>query len=86
VGGICGGPSDQCRVQVLDLVAGQPDQAPTVVGGGVVGKGCHHQEGVGEHRQRDPPVPGPPAADLVLVQADQALAGLQAEPKETNAI
>jgi hypothetical protein len=33
---------------------------------------------VGEHRQRGPAVPGAPAAQLVLVQADQALGGLEA--------
>jgi hypothetical protein len=52
--------------------------ARTGVGGGVLGEGRHHQEGVGEHRQRGPAVPGAPAADLVLVQATQALAGLEA--------
>jgi hypothetical protein len=30
----------------------------------------------GEHGQGGPPVPGGPAADLVLVQAGQALAGI----------
>jgi hypothetical protein len=45
---------------------------------GLFGHGRHYQEGVGEHRQGGPPVPGAPAADLVLVQADQALAGLDA--------
>jgi hypothetical protein len=47
---------------------------------GVVGKCCHHQEGVGKHRQGGPAVPGAPAAHLVLVQATQALAGLAALP------
>ena len=46
--------------------------------GGCVGQGRDHEEGVGEHRQGDPAVPGPPAADLVLVQTDKALAGLEA--------
>jgi hypothetical protein len=35
------------------------------------------QEGVGEHGQRGPAVPGFPGADLVLVQAEQALASLE---------
>jgi arsenite methyltransferase len=35
------------------------------------------QEGIGQHGQGHPPVPGAPAADLVLVQAAQALAGLE---------
>lgn len=39
--------------------------------------GCGDGEkGVCEHRQGDPAVPGGPSADLVLVQAGQALAGL----------
>jgi hypothetical protein len=45
---------------------------------GVFGHGRHHQEGVGEHGKGGPAVPGAPAADLVLVQATQALAGLEA--------
>src|SRR6266542_1954263 len=40
-------------------------------------QGSDHQEGVGEHGKGDPAVPGAPAADLVLVQATQALAGLE---------
>jgi hypothetical protein len=44
----------------------------------VFGHGRDHQEGVGEHGQGDPAIPGAPAADLVLVQANQALAGLEA--------
>jgi hypothetical protein len=42
---------------------------------GVLGDRGHHQEHIG---QRHPAVPGAPAADLVLVQAAQPLAGLQA--------
>ena len=78
VGGIGSGLSDQCGVQVLDLVAGQPDQPGRWWVAGVFGHGRHHQEGMGEHRQRDPPVPGAPAAHLMLVQATQALTSLQA--------
>jgi len=44
----------------------------------VFSHGRDHREGVGEHRQGDPAVPGSPAADLVLVQANQALVGLEA--------
>lgn len=36
--------------------------------------GEHGEERVGGHRQGGPPVPGARAADLVLVQADQAFA------------
>jgi hypothetical protein len=39
------------------------------------GGGDHRQEGVGEHRQQRPAPPRGPAADLVLVQAGQPLAG-----------
>lgn len=70
------GWADQCREQVLDLVAGHGDQA---VGGGSVAAfgGCSAEEGVGEHGEGGPAVPGGPAADLVLVQAGQALACLE---------
>lgn len=49
--------TDQCREQVLDLVAGEGNQAArgqavTAFGGCGDGK-----EGVGEHREGDPPVP-----------------------------
>jgi hypothetical protein len=37
----------------------------------------HHQGRVGQHGQGHPPIPGAPAADLVLVQAAQPLAGLE---------
>ena len=43
----------------------------------VFGGGGDGEEGGGEHGEGDPPVPGGPAADLVLVQAGQALAGLE---------
>jgi len=36
------------------------------------------QKRVGEHREGGPAVPGHPAADLVLVQADKAFRGLEA--------
>src|SRR5215216_3429110 len=68
----------QCRGQVLDLVAGQPDQPGRRWVAGPFGQGGHHQEGVGEHGQGGPAVPGAPATDLVLVQATQALGGLEA--------
>jgi hypothetical protein len=73
---VTAGPSEQCREQMLDLVAGQPDQPCRCWVAGPFGQGGHDQEGVSEHRQRDPPVPGAPAAHLVLVETDQALAGL----------
>ena len=45
---------------------------PASLGGGGDG-----QEGAGEHGEGDPAVPGGPAADLVLVQAGEAFAGLE---------
>ena len=39
------------------------------------------QEGVGEHGQGGPAVPGGPAADLVLVEPDQALGGSGRTPR-----
>jgi hypothetical protein len=48
------------------------------------------EDGSGEHGQGDPPVPGGPAADLVLVEAGEALAGLEvlldgpAEPRDPD--
>jgi hypothetical protein len=62
---------------VVDLVAGQRDQP---VGLGMVGAFCcgeRGQKGGGEHRQDGPAVPGGPAADLVLIESDEALAGLK---------
>ena len=75
---IAGGTGEQRREQVLDLVAGQADQPGRWWVAGPFSAGGHHQEGVGDHGQGGPAVPGAPAADLVLVQADQALGGLKA--------
>jgi len=74
---ISGGTGHQRREQVLDFVAGQADQPGRWWTAGLAGKGGHDQEGVGEDGQGGPAVPGAPAAELVLVQADQALAGLE---------
>src|SRR5215467_5222979 len=72
-----GWPEGQAGEQVGDLVAGQRDLvcrsgAVCVLEGGGDGEGCG-----GEHGEGDPPVPGGPAAGLVLVQAGQAFAGLE---------
>lgn len=75
---VTSGTDEQCREQMLDFVAGQPDQPGRRRVAGRFGTGGNHQEGVGEHRQGGPAIPGAPAADLMLVQADQALAGLEA--------
>jgi hypothetical protein len=62
---------------VDDLVPGQRDLADRVRGVGVLKRGDDREDGSGEHDEGDPPVPGCPAADLVLVQAGQALADLE---------
>jgi hypothetical protein len=66
--------------QVLELVAGQRDQPQRRWVAGVLGDRGHHQEHIRQHGQDHPPIPGAPAANLVLVQAAQPLAGLQAPP------
>src|SRR5215218_7528667 len=78
VAGISDGTGHQRREQVLELVAGQADQRGRWWVAGAVGGREHHEDGVGEHGQGGPAVPGAPAADLVLVQATKALAGLEA--------
>jgi len=75
---VTSGTGEQRREQVLDLVAGQADQPGWWWVTGAGGGREHHEEGVGEHGQGGPAVPGAPAAELVLVQADQAFAGLEA--------
>jgi hypothetical protein len=73
---VASGTGEQRCEQVLDLVTGQPDQLGWWRAG-AVGHGGDHQEGVGEHGQGGPAIPGAPAADLMSVQATQALAGLK---------
>jgi hypothetical protein len=75
----CGRLLAQAGEEPADLVAGQGDQLVIVwvlVAG--LGGGQHGQERVGEQGQDGPPVPGGPAADLVLVQGGQLFAGSKA--------
>ena len=76
VPGVPGWLDDQRAEQRGDLVAGKRDLIVWwrmgVFGGGGEGEECQ-----GEHGQGGPPVPGGPAADLMLVQAGEALAGLE---------
>ena len=58
-----------------DLVAGERDLARWRAGCSL-GCGGQGEEGGGEDGQGGPAVPGGPGADLVLVQAGQAFAGL----------
>src|SRR5215218_6095013 len=74
---IAGRPAGLGRAQVLDLVAGQRDEPQRWWVAGVLGDRGHHQEGVRQHGQGYPPIPGAPAPDLMLVQAAQSLAGLE---------
>ena len=63
------GVGDQLGEQPPDLVECQRDQRML----GVLPafpRGDHGEDGVGEHDQRDVPIPGGPLADLRLVQAD----------------
>ena len=51
---------------------------PIGVGCGVTfDRGGHGQEGMGEHGQGGPAMPGSPAPDLVLIESDQAFGGLE---------
>lgn len=70
-------PDDQGGEQVADFVAGERDLAVGRRSAGALGGGGDGQERGGEHGQGDPAVPGVPAADLMLVQAGQSLAGLE---------
>lgn len=66
----------QSGEQPADLVAGQRDQLVVVRAGAIkLGRGQDGQERVGEQGQGGPAVPGGPAADLVLVQGGEFLAG-----------
>jgi hypothetical protein len=78
VGKVTNGWGKQCGEQVLDLVAGDRDQSRWRRVVSALGQGGDHQEGMRQHGKGGPPVPGAPAADLMGVQADQALGGLEA--------
>ena len=70
----CGRLLVQSGEEPADLVAGQRDQLGGRAGRRL-GRGQDGQERVGEQGQDGPAVPGGPAADLVLVQGGQFLAG-----------
>jgi hypothetical protein len=77
VGGVAGG-AGRGGEQVGDLVTGQGDLLARVGAAGVFKGSDDGEERGGEHDEGDPAVPRGPAAGLVLVQAGQALAGLEA--------
>jgi hypothetical protein len=66
---------------VSDRVAAQRYQLWRTGIAGVLEDGGDGKHSGGEHGQGDPPVPGGPAADLMLVQAGQALSGLAVRPR-----
>jgi len=77
VGRVKDGPVDERDEQSLDLVTSERYQ---LVGRGmtlVFVRAEDSEEGMREHGQGDPAGPGRVAADLVLVQGRQALAGLE---------
>jgi hypothetical protein len=71
------GDEEQGVEESAELVDGQCDQARGYGLGVAFGGGGHGQEGVGEHGQGGPAVPGGPAPHLVLVKPDQAFGGLE---------
>jgi hypothetical protein len=77
VADVAQGRGKQGCEQMLEFVAGQRGQPGRrrVVGG--FGDREHDEEGQREHGQGGPPIPRAPAADLMLIQATQALAGLE---------
>lgn len=64
------GGQQQCIEESAELVDGQRDQACRRGCGFAFDRGGHGQEGMGEHGQGGPAIPGAPAPDLVLVEAD----------------
>lgn len=62
---------------MVDLVAGQRDQAFGWGLASAFGGGEYGQEGAGEHGQHGPALPANPASELVLIESGQALAGLE---------
>ena len=64
---------------MTDFVDGQRDQRFGALGGSeTFTRGDDREQGVGEHDEGGVAVPGGPLADLVLVEADLAFAGLEA--------
>ena len=77
VRGVVRWAEDRAGEQVGNLVTSQRDLvcragAAGVLEGGGDGEGCG-----GKHGEGGPPVPGGPAAGLMLIQASQAFAGLE---------
>ena len=77
MGNVVDGLDDQGDEKALDLVAGERYEVVGCGAAGVLVCSDDGEEGVREHGQGDPAGPGRVAADLVLVQSGQALAGLE---------
>ena len=71
------GGQEQGVEEASKLVDGQRDQTSGCGLGVSFGSGGHGQEGVGEHGQGGPAMPGGPAPDLVLIQPGQSFGGLE---------
>src|SRR3954470_11225221 len=78
IGVTAGGLDDPAQQEALPLVAGEWDQAGRWRCRGVFAGGEDDEQGVGEHGQQRPASPGQPAAHLVLIEAGQTLASLEA--------
>ena len=71
------GDQEQGVEESAKLVDGQRNQPDRCGRGVAFGGGGHGQEGMGEHGQGGPAVPGGPAPHLVLVESDQAFGSLE---------
>lgn len=60
-----------------ELVDSELDQALGCGRGAPLGQGGRGQEGVGEHGQGAPAVPGAPVSELVLIETDEVLGSLE---------
>src|SRR4051794_7698538 len=79
VGEVEGRAGDEFGEEVADFVECQRDQLSSTVWTVVsFARGDDGEDGVGEHREGGVAMPGVPGPDLVLVEADLALAGLEA--------
>ncbi len=71
------GDEQQGVEEASKFVDGQRDQTSGCGLSVAFGGGGHGQEGVGEHGQGGPAVPGGPAPDLVLIEPGEAFGGLE---------
>jgi hypothetical protein len=74
---VSGGFDEKCGEQAPDFVECQGDLVGRRGCSGAFGRREDGEESVGEHDQGGPPVPGGPSAELMLVEAGGAFAGLE---------